>query len=219
MTEPTTAPVERYTSQYETTRNISAVALQLGKVAMDFAQVERIPRYHTGERESDVEHSYMLGLVACELADTLELDLNMGLVSQFAMVHDLIELKTGDVNTFNLSDEQLQQKQFLEKQALHQLLNELPPYIGRLVERYEHQTEPEARFVKVVDKILPFVVDIQGDGVRVMNEDNGIRTQQEFLDCLAALQVSLHERFGKEFPDIVDAHQELGRIFSARLPQ
>lgn len=218
MTEPI-AHIERSLTSPEQTQDVSEIALKLGKVAMDFAQVKRVPRYANGERESDVEHSYMLGLVACELAHTLELDLNVGLISQFALVHDLIELKTGDVNTFNMSSEQLQQKQFLEKQALHQLMQELPPYMARLVERYEHQLEPEARFVKAVDKILPFIVDIHGDGVRVMQEDNGIESKQEFMECLASLHESLAERFGSEFPDIVQTHHALGQRFSAQMPE
>jgi hypothetical protein len=44
------------------------IALSLGKVAMEFARVRRVPRYGDGERESDVEHSYMLALIAPELA-------------------------------------------------------------------------------------------------------------------------------------------------------
>lgn len=219
MTESAINQFEQPLLECQVGPTASDIALQLGKVAMDFAQVERIPRYHSGERENDVEHSYMLGLVSCELVHTLELELNVGLVSQFCLVHDLIELKTGDVNTFNLSAEQLQQKQFVEKQALHQLVEELPPYMARLVERYEQQVEPEARFVKAVDKILPFVTDIHGEGIRVMHEDNGIATRQEFLDCLASLHVSLHERFGSEFPAIVEAHQQLGHIFSLQIPE
>jgi len=218
MTEPIIEQFKPSTIN-ETARNLSGIALRLGEVTMDFKNIKRIPRYRDGERESDVEHSFMLGLVACELADTLELDLNSGLISQFAYVHDLIELKTGDVNTFNLTDEQLMRKQFMEKQALHQLTTELPPFWARMVERYEHQAEPEARFVKAVDKILPFVVDILGDGVRIMQEDNGIATRQQFLDCLASLQLSLSERFGNEFPEVIEAHQALGRIFSEKFPE
>ncbi|MGB3946054.1 MAG: HD domain-containing protein [Candidatus Saccharimonadales bacterium] len=218
MTEPIVR-LERSAPEQDVARNVSHIALQLGKVAMDFAQVKRIPRYYTGERESDVEHSFMLGLVACELAHTLELDLNAGLISQYATVHDLIELKTGDINTFNLSAEQLQQKQFIEKQALHQLIEELPPYTARLVERYEHQTDPEARFVKAVDKILPFIVDIHGEGVRIMQEDNEVLTRQAFLACLDSLHTSLSERFGREFPEIIDAHQVLGELLSHQMPE
>jgi putative hydrolase of HD superfamily len=193
------------------------IALSLGKVAMEFARVRRVPRYGDGERESDVEHSYMLALIAPELAVALELDLDPTLVGEFAKVHDLIELKTGDINTFAATKEQLMQKELNEKRALHNLVDELPPYTANLLVRYEEQREPEARFVKAVDKILPFVVDIIGKhGKHIMREDNGVTTREEFDRCLHELQESLNERFGEEFEEIVLAHKILGELFASQ---
>lgn len=219
MTQPAVELLRAPADPSEVARQIGGIALTLGKVTMDFSKIERIPRYDDGHRETDVEHSYMVGLVAPEISVALGLNLNTGLISEFAGVHDLIELKTGDVNTFNLSVSQLEQKQFIEKQALHQLVAELPPHTASLVERYESQREPEARLVKAVDKILPFVVDILGNGLRIMKEDNGLETRQEFLQCLETMHQSLVIRYGEEFPDIIEAHQILGDLFSEQLPE
>ena len=76
------------------------LALDLGKTAMFFSRIDRVPRYADGERENDVEHSYMLALVAPEIAAALELPYDIGLIAQFGLVHDLIELQTGDTATF-----------------------------------------------------------------------------------------------------------------------
>lgn len=199
----------------ELANGVTKIALQLGSVAMEFSRVERVPRYGDGRRESDVEHSYMLALLAPELAVALELNLNPALVGEFAKVHDLIELKTGDVNTFAATEDQLLQKELNEKRALHELMDELPPYTANLLERYEKQLEPEARFVKAVDKILPFVVDVIGEqGARIMKEDNGVSTREEFDQCLQKLQASLDKRFGEEFEEIVLAHKMLGELLS-----
>lgn len=79
----------------------ASVALELGKIAINFAGVDRVPRYNDERRENDAEHSFMLALIAGELAQTLyPATLDAGLVSQYAIVHDLIELETGDVATF-----------------------------------------------------------------------------------------------------------------------
>lgn len=146
-------------------------ALVLGKVAMDFSRVERKPRYDSESRESDVEHSYMLQLVSVELAEAHLPGLDNGLVAKFCGVHDLPELIVGDVPTFDISSEELSQKAQSEAAALETLEQQLPPHTFSLLARYEEQTEPEARFVRFVDKLLPLIVDIHGPGMQVMTED------------------------------------------------
>lgn len=194
-----------------TSESIAQTSIILGRVAMQFARVERAPRYQDSRRESDVEHSYMLALVAPELAEALELPFDAGLLSQFAIVHDLIELKTDDIPTLLLNEDQLHQKEMLEQAALEELLNELPPHTAHLLERYESQQEPEARFVRFVDKLLPLVVDILGDGKRVLQDEYGIFSTEELHEAHATLYERLHKKFGAEFPEISRAHQELTR--------
>lgn len=190
---------------------LADITLRLGNAAMHFARIERMPRYHDGERESDAEHSFMLALTAPELARSLELDLDLGVVSQFSTVHDLVELKTGDVATFSMSAEQLRNKAHAEQQALEQLLQELPPYTAHLLERYERQDEPEARFVRFVDKLLPLVVDINGQGERVFKEDYNVHSTEALFTTHEAIRERFREMFGDEFPDITRLHTELCR--------
>lgn len=200
----------------ERTWSKAEIALTLGKTALDFAEIKRIPRKANGERESDVEHSYMLGLIAVELIEALELPLDKGTVSQLADVHDLLELKTNDINTFNIDEHSYRQKQAYEQVALPELLAELPPYTAQLVVRYESQEEHEARYVKAVDKILPFIVDIHGDGVRIMLEDNGVRNAEEYRACCEGIQKTFEERFGEEFPELATLHRELWTLFGQK---
>lgn len=192
----------------------AAIALNLGAVAMEFARVERVPRYDKDTRENDAEHSYMLGLVATELAATLYGDtLDAGLVSQFAAVHDLIELKTGDKATFHYSAEQMAEKEIDEHAALAELLERLSPHTRRLVFDYEQQAVPEARFVKAVDKLLPVIVDILGEGKKIMGEDYNVHTSEELLASHLQLYGRIADKFGKEFPDIVSALGLLYQLF------
>ncbi len=183
------------------------VAYNLGSMAMRFARIERVPRYDEYSRENDAEHSFMLGLVATELAATYYSSLDVGLVAQFSTVHDLPELKTGDVATFTLDDAALAAKEYAEKSQLDSLCNELPPYTRHLLMRYETQTEPEARFVRFVDKILPVIVDIIGPGKKVMVEDYDITTPEQLNSNEDRLSSKLLERF----PD-----EELGFIHQVR---
>lgn len=202
---------------YERGVRAATIGLELSQTAMLFSRINRVPRYADGERENDVEHSYMLGLVAPELACALGLPLDTGKISQFSTVHDLVELKTGDTPTFYLTKEQRALKEQRERQALAELMEELPPYTAGLLYKYEQQACPEARFVRYVDKLLPIIVDILGAGERVMREDYGVDSIARLQECHLALQKKVEDMFGDEFPDLRLAHQILCELFETNV--
>lgn len=195
----------------------ATIGLELGRTTMLLSRVERMPRYPDGRRESVLVHSYMLGLVAPEIIHALNLPLDAGRVAQFSLVHDLVELKTGDTPTFHLTTEQSQRKEQLERQAVLELMDELPPYTADLLYRYKQQACPESRFVRYVDKLLPIIVDIIGAGERVMQEDYGVDSITELQQCHLALQRKVRDMFGDEFPDLQLAHQLLCELFEANI--
>lgn len=182
---------------HETATGITRDVLALADTAMRFSYVERVPRYTPETRENDAEHSFMLGLVAQEIAVSYFPELDSGLVARFALVHDLLELHTGDVATFAISDGALQDKCSNEKSALEAVCSELPPKTALLLRVYEEQELPEARFVRFIDKLLPVAVDILGPGSQVMHEDYDTLTRQD----LVLAENSLRSRFEKMFPE------------------
>lgn len=191
----------------------TSIALELGALAMKFARVERVPRYDEKSRENDAEHSYMLALVAPELAERIFPGrFNLGLISQYAIAHDLIETKTGDVATFHHSAKDMEAKRLIEHAALEELLQELPPYTAMILREYEAQEKPEARWTKACDKLLPVIVDILGPGKKVMQEDYGVTTSEELTESHAKLHGRIAESF-KEFPQIVEVHKLLCELF------
>lgn len=84
---------------------IADAALWAGDFTQRFRDVKRVPRYADNEPETDVEHSYMLAMAVPEIASQLNLELDIDKVRCFALIHDAIEIKTGDVATFNLTPE------------------------------------------------------------------------------------------------------------------
>lgn len=166
---------------------------KLGDIAVRFAGVERITCYDHGRFENDAEHSFHLSLTATELAAAYHPELDAGLVSQFATVHDLVEVYAGDVPSFNLTAAERRAKEAVEAEALKKLLDELPAHTAGLLERYETQTEPEARFVRFVDKLLPAVIAsvvsdanredfLERYGIKSLTElESGIKTEKEYL--------------------------------------
>lgn len=195
-----------YTQQLEASaENAAGTMLTLGQFAMDFARVQRVPRYDEKSRESDAEHSFMLALVAPEIAAQFYPELNNGLISQFAIVHDLIELETGDVATFALDAAGHAAKEQAEHNALEYLARKLPWHTAQLLLRYEEQVEPEARFVRDIEKNLPILVDILGPGKKVMAEDYDIHTVEELDKTELAMSARLQKMFPEPSHDFLHA--------------
>lgn len=181
----------------ETAGRIQRDAERLAQVAIQFAAIERVPRYTTEKRENDAEHSFMLGLVAQEIAATYFPELDTGLVAQFCTIHDLPELRTGDIATFALDAQSLANKQAAERAILDELCNTLPKHTALLLRVYEEQVLPEARLVRLLDKLLPKLVDIIGPGSQVMHEDYATYSQEQ----LERADKAMGERFKSMFPE------------------
>lgn len=134
--------------------------LLLARLALKFSRVERITRHEDGARpETDSDHVVMLGLVALSICPPR---LNRGRVMEFVMVHDLLEAWTGDVQTLVISDEDRRKKELREKEAMKEMeerLGRASP-VFQTARSYEEQLEPEARFVKVLDKSMPKLTHI-----------------------------------------------------------
>jgi 5'-deoxynucleotidase YfbR-like HD superfamily hydrolase len=209
--------LKREAVEFQTNEPIASTILRLGDVAMRFARIDRVPRYADSAYESDAEHSFMLGLVATELAHRLyPTTLNSGKVTQYTMVHDLIELKTYDVATFLLNSEQLKEKERVEQEALPELLEELPPFISELLKAYEEQADVESRFVRAVDKALPVTVDILGDGITMMKEDYNVTSMEQLIESHANLCSRIATKYA-EFPEVVAAQRLLCDLLEEEL--
>lgn len=146
--------------------------LHLAKLALAFGRKNRATLHPDGwTPESDTDHTVMLALIAPALAHALRPDLQPDLVAAFVVVHDLAEVKVGDTNTFGISAEDLAAKVVREAAALEELREELAafPWIVNLLERYELQQEPEARWCRYVDKIMPKLTHSFNGGVALLH--------------------------------------------------
>jgi 5'-deoxynucleotidase YfbR-like HD superfamily hydrolase len=199
-------------------RSPASIALELGALSMRFARVERVPRYEDGRRESDVEHSYMLSLVATEIAYAFYPEVNIGLIGEYAKVHDLIEIVVGDVATFDITPEELAAKEAVEHAALDDLLANLPPYTANLLRQYERQEDIESKIVKAVDKLLPVIVNIVGQGKRIIEEDYAVSSLPELQHCHEKLHGRIADRFS-DLSDVVRAHRQLCNLFEEEYAQ
>lgn len=177
--------------------------LTLGDFAVRFSQINRAPRYTNGDRENDVEHSYHLALSATELAADFYPELDPGLITQFSLVHDLPEIYCGDVWTIGISEEDRAKKEQAERIAKSKLIKKLPPYTAQLLDRYEKQQEPEARFVRFVDKLMPDIIHVIGSDVSTFKEDHKISE----LDRLEEIHEAFATKLQTMFPEFELIHK------------
>lgn len=130
------------------------------ELVLPFYEIERdmaLPIHHR-RHENDAEHSWSLGLVACALAHHIDPLLNVGIVSQLALVHDLVEIHSGDTSVWDTTG--LQTKKQREAEALKILKTKCAyfPWIIETIEIYEKKETNEARYLSAFDKFLPFVI-------------------------------------------------------------
>lgn len=187
-------------------REIAGTALTLGQLTEEFTRITRIPRHTDGRHENDVEHSFMVALVAPAIAEAHYPELDLIKVERFSKVHDFPELGAGDINTFDVTPAELAEKERREQEAVQGLLKILPPSLAAALEEYERQDTPEAVFVRSVDKLLPNVMGIAGDGLSVVREDFGITTMNGLTTSHNKVHERLDAKFGHDFPHIIGAH-------------
>lgn len=160
---------------------------KLASLALDFGKVDRITSHQDGiHPESDTDHTVMLGILGTALASKLYKDLDLGLVAQFALVHDLVEVHAGDTPTLvGVTPDFSKKKEKREKIAFNKIKKEFGghfDWIHETIEKYEKLDTKEARFIKVLDKILPKITVILNKA-KAVNDKNlanreGVRISQ-----------------------------------------
>lgn len=183
---------------------------ELAGYAQQFAAIDRTACYWPDQqtKESDTDHTVMLAWVAPALASLLYPDLDTGLIAEFAAVHDAVEVFAGDTPTLRISATERIAKTRREAAAASRwrdLFAQRLPWIADRIYRYETQAEPEARFVRAVDKMMPRLVHA---GDRCI----GLREMRMGLAELAATIPDTNDRITGhgEFPGLEPLAVELG---------
>ena len=147
------------------------VAIASGSMASRLVQETRTRALHPdGRRENVSEHSHMLAKVAYTLAAEMYPQLDRGKVVIYAVMHDDVEAYVGDTPTFQISPKQREAKRRREQAGLEQLTRDfalLMPEYTVMAALYEAQEDAEARFVRVVDKIMTLLIHIPNEGAEL----------------------------------------------------
>lgn len=188
--------------------------IDLAKFLLKFSRVERATYHEDGLRaETDADHTVMLGVMGCALAQKLRPDLDAGKVAQYCLVHDLVEGYAGDTPTIRISSGGMKSKKTREKAALNKISkqfgNELP-WIVQTIKAYEKLDSPEARFVKTLDKIVPKFTHILNSG-KYLSEIG--MSQEEISDLYFRRQHSIDMvGYAYDQPELMVIRMELAHI-------
>ena len=185
--------------------------VDIGRLVLKFARVDRVTFHEDGVTpESDTDHTVMVAVCACVLAEKFYKDkLDLGLVSQFAIVHDLVEAYADDTDTFGLSEEQKTGKNKREHEAFIQIQKEFQdiyPWLPETIELYESLDTIEARFVKTVDKVMTKITHILNDGAYFKGK--GLSREQMWEDYQSVTRAA-EVKYGAEFPELMELIDEM----------
>ena len=116
-------------------------------------------------RENSAEHSWhlALGLVAIAQELNLQIDLHKALV--MALIHDTCEIDAGDTPAFGPQrpDQHEAELRCIQRLSAYDLA--FAPSLQELWLEYEAQVSVESRWVRVLDRLMPFVVNLSTQGV------------------------------------------------------
>lgn len=203
MVTPSTSSKIRYMQVQAKTHQEGL--LQLGKLVLSFAKVKRVTLHEDGDTpESDTDHTVMVAVIACSLAEALYAhELDRGKVAEFAIVHDMVEAYTGDVNTFGIQEEDVKKKEHSEARALHLIEDQFSaiyPWLPKTITEYESLATKEARFVKTVDKMMTMVTNSLNGGAYFIQR----RMKREIVEQHYREKIQKAEKsYGAEFPLII----------------
>jgi putative hydrolase of HD superfamily len=124
------------------------------KTTLRYAEINSNAR-----RESTADHSWRLSLMVFMIWQELSLNLNVNKAMEIALVHDLAESLTGDIDALVIArgEISIEEKNIKELQAMITIKNILSKDMGEKIfelwQEYEEGITEEAKFVKALDKL------------------------------------------------------------------
>lgn len=149
---------------------------------MEFPDGHRFKTRRVNGAESTADHSWGVAMFALIVAHTFGLDILK--MVWMALIHDVAEIITLDIVTATLEPDEkalaIEEKKRLEDAAMRSIFFPLGEWGLRCYElwiEYEHQSSPEARALKQVDKLETCIQAL------IYKEQGHQVDPNEFFDC------------------------------------
>lgn len=129
-------------------------------------------------KENDAEHSWHLALMAFILSDYANERVDILKAMKMALLHDVIEIDAGD--TYAYDDKGNETKRERELKAADRIFGLLPEKQAaeyrQLWDEFEAMETPEAKFVNMLDKVQPILLNDASGGKSWI--EHGIKLSQ-----------------------------------------
>jgi len=170
----------------------------------------RYSKTTSGRKESTAEHSWRLALITFIIADELKLDIDVNRSIKIALVHDIAEALTGDIDAVSIAEGKVskEEKERQEIEAIINLKKTLPETIGKEISdlwyEYNNSNTKEAKFIKALDKIET-LTQLAESGYKIYDKpefianyaNKSVKAFPELLDTLKILKRKLKAEFDK----------------------
>lgn len=126
--------------------------------------------------ENSAEHSWHLAIGLLTVAQELRLPIDLPKALRMALVHDLCEIDAGDISVYDpgRAGKSVDESACIDRLATYDVA--FAAEVKELWREYEAQESVESRWVKVLDRFLPFVTNLVTGGQSW--RDQGITRRQ-----------------------------------------
>lgn len=116
-------------------------------------------------KENSAEHSWHLAMACWAFAETFDRKVSMEKLLKLALIHDLGETHAGDTFLYDAarSSAHTQERKGVEVFAAHQGHN-ISDMLA-LWDEQEYGNSEETRLIKVVDRLLPLILNLHSEGL------------------------------------------------------
>lgn len=114
--------------------------------------------------ENSAEHSWHMALGLLTVTRELNLDIDVAKAVRMALVHDLCEIDAGDISIFDpgRAAKTAAEQAGIERLASHDVA--FAAEVRALWLEYEAQETVESRWVRVLDRLMPFMTNLMTEG-------------------------------------------------------
>lgn len=114
--------------------------------------------------ENSAEHSWHLAVALIALKEFIPESVDIDHAIKMALMHDICEIGAGDLSVYDpeRADQTRSEEEYLAFFALR--YGNFGNSAAALWQEYENQQTPESKWVKVVDRLLPFLLNIAAQG-------------------------------------------------------
>jgi 5'-deoxynucleotidase YfbR-like HD superfamily hydrolase len=182
----------------------------LGELAIPLYKVDRnsvVPFDHE-RHENDAEHSFSLGIAAMCIAPKIDEELDLGLVAQYALVHDLVEIYSGDTSVY--ADQSARtSKHGRERAARRKIQNKFGatfPWLVHRIDEYAERRTAESNFIYALDKLLPHALVLIADHHHVKPDWHTYKRTEDVA----------RQKIAASYPDLSEIFDELCRRYVLR---